>query len=83
LLSVYWDVTNKTPEQHHGASLGGLLSKEGKQMRIILSMIVVLGLAAGFSGATFAADAPKTKADCEKAHMKWNDAAKTCTKGGM
>jgi hypothetical protein len=52
-------------------------------MRIIVSMIVVLGLAVGFSGVTFAADAPKTKADCEKAHMKWNDAAKACTKGGM
>jgi hypothetical protein len=68
---------------NQGASLEELPSKEGKQMRIMVSMIVALGLAVGFSDVTFAADAPKTKADCEKAHMKWNDAAKTCTKGGM
>ena len=50
-------------------------------MRIIVSMIVILGLAVGFSGATFAADAPKTKADCEKTKdMKWDDAKKACVK---
>jgi hypothetical protein len=46
-------------------------------MKAVTSMIVALGLAAVFSGATFAA-ALKTKADCEKAGMKWDDAAKKC-----
>jgi hypothetical protein len=50
-------------------------------MRNILSVIVALGLAVTFVGPTFAA--PKTKADCEKAHMKWDDTAKTCSKGSM
>jgi len=26
---------------------------------------------------------PSTKAGCEKAHMKWDDSTKTCTKGSM
>jgi hypothetical protein len=50
-------------------------------MKYLVSMIVALGLAVGFAGATFAADAPKTKADCEKSKMKWDDTAKTCSKG--
>jgi hypothetical protein len=27
----------------------------------------------------FAADSPKTKAECEKAHMKWDATAKKCS----
>ena len=50
-------------------------------MKYIVSVIVSVGLVVGFAGATFAADAPKTKADCEKSHMKWDDTAKTCSKG--
>jgi ABC-type proline/glycine betaine transport system substrate-binding protein len=30
--------------------------------------------------ASFAADAPKDKASCEKAGMKWDEATKTCVK---
>jgi ABC-type proline/glycine betaine transport system substrate-binding protein len=41
-------------------------------------MILALGLAVAFTVPAFAADAPKTKADCEKAKMKWDDAAKKC-----
>ena len=40
-------------------------------MKNLVSVLVALGLAIGFAGAAFAADAPKTKADCEKAKMKW------------
>jgi hypothetical protein len=52
-------------------------------MKKFVMMIVALGLAAAFVGPTFAADAPKTKADCEKAKMKWDDTAKKCSKGSM
>lgn len=49
-------------------------------MKKFVTMIVALGLAVAFAGPTFAADAPKTKADCEKAKMKWDDTAKKCSK---
>jgi ABC-type proline/glycine betaine transport system substrate-binding protein len=52
-------------------------------LKNLVSVIVAIGLAVGFAGAAFAADAPKTKADCEKAKMKWDDTAKKCTKGSM
>jgi hypothetical protein len=52
-------------------------------MKNVVSVIVAIGLAVGFAGAAFAADAPKTKADCEKAKMKWDDTAKKCSKGAM
>ena len=41
-------------------------------MRKLISLIVAMGLAAVFAGPTFAADAPKTKAECVKANMKWH-----------
>jgi hypothetical protein len=47
-------------------------------MKYLVSAIVALGLAVAFAGPTLAA--PKTKADCEKAHMKWDDTAKSCSK---
>ena len=49
-------------------------------MKNLVSLLVALGLAVGFTAPTFAA-APKTKADCEKAHMKWDAATQTCSKG--
>jgi hypothetical protein len=52
-------------------------------MKKFVMAIVALGLAAAFAGPTFAADVPKTKADCEKAKMKWDDTAKKCSKGSM
>jgi hypothetical protein len=51
-------------------------------MKYLVTMIVALGLAAGFAAPTFAA-MPKTKAACEKAKMHWDDATKTCSKGSM
>ena len=49
-------------------------------MKSLVSMIVALGIAVAFTAPTFAADkAPTTKADCEKAKMKWDDAAKKCS----
>lgn len=47
----------------------------------ILSMAIIAGLLLAVSAPAFAADAPKTKADCEKAKdMKWDDAKKACVK---
>jgi hypothetical protein len=46
--------------------------------------LVNAALAAGFllvvAAPAFAADAPKTKAECEKAKMKWDATKKTCSK---
>jgi hypothetical protein len=47
-------------------------------MKTLVSLIVALGVA-GVAAPAFAAE-PKTKADCVKAHMKWDDTAKKCGK---
>jgi hypothetical protein len=49
-------------------------------MKSLLSIFVALGVAAGAVAPAFAADTPKNKADCEKAHMKWDATAKKCSK---
>jgi ABC-type proline/glycine betaine transport system substrate-binding protein len=49
-------------------------------MKTLVSVVVALGLAAGMAAPAFAADAPKSKADCVKAHMKWDDTGKKCSK---
>jgi hypothetical protein len=52
-------------------------------MKSVVSIIAV-ALAVAFTAPAFAADkTPTTKAACEKAHMKWDDTAKKCTKGSM
>jgi hypothetical protein len=43
----------------------------------IITMLVALGLTVSFVSPTLAA--PKTKAECHKAHMKWDAATKTCS----
>ena len=49
-------------------------------MKVLLSLLV-LGLAVAFTAPAFAADAPKTKADCEKTtNMKWDATTKACVK---
>jgi ABC-type proline/glycine betaine transport system substrate-binding protein len=48
-------------------------------MKTFITLAVALGIAAGATAPAFAAE-PKSKADCEKAHMKWDDSAKKCTK---
>jgi hypothetical protein len=47
-------------------------------MKNIVSMIVALGLAVAFTAPAFAV--PTTKADCEKAGMKWNATTNKCEK---
>lgn len=49
-------------------------------MKTLVSFAVALGLLAGAAAPAFAAETPKTKAECEKAHMKWDDASKKCSK---
>ena len=47
----------------------------------ILSTAIIAGLLFGVATPAFAADPPKTKADCEKMKdMKWDDATKACVK---
>ena len=47
----------------------------------ILSTAIIAGLLLTVSAPAFAADAPKTKADCEKTKdMKWDSKTKTCVK---
>jgi ABC-type proline/glycine betaine transport system substrate-binding protein len=48
-------------------------------MKTLVSLAVALGLMAGAAVPAFAADAPKTKAECEKAHMKWDATTKKCS----
>jgi hypothetical protein len=73
--------------QHLPQEIGGEKNPKrcrgARPMKKFVMMIVALGLAAAFAGPTFAADAPKTKADCEKAKMKWDDTTKKCSKGSM
>jgi hypothetical protein len=47
-------------------------------MKKLVTALVALGLVAGCVAPTFAAE-HKTKASCEKAHMKWDAATKTCS----
>jgi hypothetical protein len=47
-------------------------------MKKLVTALVALGFAISFMTPTFAA-APKTKAECAKAHMKWDAATKTCS----
>ena len=47
----------------------------------IVSSAIVAALFVAVTAPAFAADAPKTKADCEKTKdMKWDDATKACVK---
>lgn len=47
-------------------------------MRKLLLILLALGMAVSAMPAAYAA--PKTKAACEKAKMKWDDSTKTCSK---
>ena len=50
-------------------------------MSKILSTAIVAGLLFAVTAPVLAADAPKTKAECEKMKdMKWDVAAKACVK---
>jgi hypothetical protein len=41
---------------------------------------LAIALAAALASSAIAGDAPKTKADCEKAHMTWDEAGSKCVK---
>ena len=56
-------------------------TREKKMSLKVLSSAIVAALLVTATAPAFAADAPKTKADCEKAKdMKWDDAKKACVK---
>ena len=52
--------------------------KEEALMKTLVSTLIVLGLVAGAAAPAFAAETPRDKTACEKAHMKWDDTAKKC-----
>ena len=63
-------------------TVGGttLAQKETKCPRF-LSTAIVAGLLFGIAAPAFAADPPKTKAECKKlTDMKWDSATKACVK---
>lgn len=49
-------------------------------MKKLILTLLALGLAVSVVPAASYAVTPKTKAACEKAKMKWDDTAKTCSK---
>ena len=50
-------------------------------MSKIMSTAIIVGFLFAVSAPAFAADAPKTKADCEKTTtMKWDAKANACVK---
>jgi hypothetical protein len=49
-------------------------------MMKLVNAAVAASFLLAVSAPAFAADAPKTKADCEKAKMKWDATKKTCSK---
>jgi len=48
-------------------------------MKNLVTLLVTLGVVAGAAAPAFAADAPKTKSSCERAHMTWDASKKTCS----
>jgi hypothetical protein len=54
-------------------------------MKNLVSLILAVGVAVGFTASAFAATMkpPHTQAACEKAHMMWDGATKKCSKGSM
>jgi cytochrome c556 len=52
-------------------------------MSKLLAITVAMGLAVACATPGLAADkTPTNKSACEKAHMKWDNSLKTCSKGG-
>ena len=50
-------------------------------MSKVLSTAIAVGLLFAVTAPVFAADAPKTKAECDKlTDMKWDSNTKTCVK---
>ena len=60
---------------------GNTLTQKENKMSKILSTAIVAGFLFGITAPAFAADPPKTKAECKKlTDMKWDSATKTCVK---
>jgi hypothetical protein len=55
--------------------------KRRNAMRKLIAAVLAAGLGLAFAAPGLAAEkTPTTKAACEKAHMKWDDSSKTCSK---
>ena len=58
-----------------------VLTRRRNAMKKIMTIVVAAGLSLAFAAPGLTAEKlPTTKAACEKAHMKWADSAKTCSK---
>jgi hypothetical protein len=50
-------------------------------MKKIVTIVIAAGLSLAFAAPGLTAEkTPTTKTACEKAHMKWDDSAKSCSK---
>jgi hypothetical protein len=45
----------------------------------ILNVVIISGILLATAAPVFAADEPKTKADCDKAKGSWDDKTSKCT----
>jgi hypothetical protein len=75
------DIWRQQAERNVRSGLGKHPHSEGDQLSKILSAAIVAGLLFGITAPAFAADPPKTKAECKKlTDMKWDSATKACVK---
>ncbi len=50
-------------------------------MKKIMTVVIAAGLSLAFAAPGLTAEkVPTTKAACQKAHMKWDDSSKICSK---
>ena len=75
------DIWRQQAERNVPSGLGKHPHSEGNKMSKILSTAIVAGILFSITAPAFAADAPKTKAECKKlTDMKWDATTKTCVK---
>ena len=75
------DIRRQQAERNVRSGWGRRSHLEGNTMSKIFSTAIVAGLLFSITAPAFAADAPKTKAECKKlTDMKWDSATKSCVK---
>ena len=75
------DIWRQQTERSVSSGSGKHPYSEGEQNVQELSTAIVAGLLFGVTAPAFAADPPKTKAECKKlTDMKWDSTTKACVK---
>jgi hypothetical protein len=75
------DIWRQQLERNVPSGSGKHSLRRRTKMSKILSTAIVAGLLFGVTAPAFAADAPKTKAECKKlTDMKWDSTTKACVK---